>query len=55
MPLRSGGEDWPSKPVGMASRTIVQPIPLQPGSERVTFKNYERNLGTLKLQIQGTG
>jgi hypothetical protein len=47
--FRSGGQDWPSSPVGGVQQEIVQPIPFQVGVAKGGFENTQRALGTLKL------
>jgi TonB family protein len=48
--FRTGGKDWPGRPLGMLQRAIVQPIPLFANSEKTRLKNFERTLGNVKVQ-----
>jgi TonB family protein len=48
--FRTGGQDWPSKPVGMLPTMLMSPIQGETDSTKRKLKNYERNLGTLKVQ-----
>jgi TonB family protein len=48
--FRTSGQDWPGKPVGMILKMIMNPIENESASTKAMLKNYERNLGTLKLQ-----
>jgi hypothetical protein len=48
--FRTGQRDWPARPVGMIPRILIRPFPLEENPEKVKLKNYERNLGTLKLE-----
>jgi TonB family protein len=48
--FRTGQRDWPARPVGMIPRILIRPFPLEENPEKIKLKNYERNLGTLKLE-----
>jgi TonB family protein len=48
--FRTGGQDWPSKPVGMLPTLLMKPIEGETGSKERKLKNYDRTLGTLRLQ-----
>jgi TonB family protein len=46
--FRTGGQDWPSKPVGMLPAMLMNPIPGEPTKQML--KNYERTPGKLRLE-----
>jgi TonB family protein len=50
--FRTGERDWPGRPVGMIPQILIRPFPLETDPEKRKLKNYERNLGTLKLECR---
>jgi TonB family protein len=46
--FRSGGQDWPGRPLGMIQEAIVEPIPVTVNMDKTMFTNYERSFGKVK-------
>jgi TonB family protein len=47
--FRTGGQDWPGRPLGILQEAIVQPIPVFT-NPKVELKNFDRSVGKVKLR-----
>jgi hypothetical protein len=47
--FRSGGQDWPGRPLSLLQATIMRPVPPRENPEKAHLQNYERSFGAGKL------